>query len=103
MNRIHHFFCLLLSVGSISRSQSCSISQDDLVTCLGQGPFDFFIMRKRVPLKDIYELDSLLDLCSGKNKKTITTEEILACTADSCLVREWTFQHFCAGATQKTV
>jgi|TARA_B110000967_G_C18757912_1_gene496313 hypothetical protein len=78
----------------------CSVQQNVIVKCIEVLPenteIDFQQVRKTIDRPEsIYELDSLLDLCSGPDKETITPNEIISCTEKSCFVRDWMFEHFC--------
>lgn len=41
---------------------------------------------------DIYKLASILDLCAGPNKKTISVDELLKCS-ENCFIRRFIFAH----------
>lgn len=78
----------------------CDLKQSVIEKCIENlpenEPIEFRQIRKMLDeLGSSYELDSLLDLCSGPDKEDITPFEIVKCTAQSCFVRSWVFHHFC--------
>lgn len=78
----------------------CELKESVIEKCIENlpenDPIEFRLIRKLLDdLGSSYELDSLLDLCSGPDKEYITPSEILKCTSQSCFVRNWMFEHFC--------
>mgnify|MGYP006081276933 FL=1 len=78
----------------------CDLKQSVIEKCIENlpenEPIEFRQIRKMLDeLGSSYELDSLLDLCSGPDKEDISPLEIVKCTAQSCFVRSWVFHHFC--------
>jgi hypothetical protein len=78
----------------------CDLKQSVIEKCIENlpenEPIEFRQIRKMLDeLGSSYELDSLLDLCSGSDKEDISPLEIVKCTAHSCFVRSWVFHHFC--------